>query len=187
MAFDEAFLAQLGVQPWQLRSGAEIKTPEPKPKEPLEVVEPLPEVETPANQATEKTEWVEPEQTSLSKPDMLPFILIGEGLDAIWQDETQLEWLLLQNIAKALSWDIEKLHYFDTAHIVSEDAIFATLEEVMEMEVNLVLSMDMESSLSEHLQEGLQVLALPNLSEMLADSYAKKQSYSILMQAGLAV
>lgn len=187
MAFDEAFLAQLGVQPWQLRSGAEIKAPKPKPKEPLQEEATLPVVEVVAEQLEETSELVEVDSVQSPKADILPFILIGEGLDAIWQDETQVEWALLENIAQALSWDMEKLHYFDTAHIVSEEAIYATLEEVMEMDINLVLSMSADSSLSEYLQEGLQVLDLPSLSDMLADPYAKKQTYSTLMQAGLAV
>lgn len=187
--FSAEFLAKLGVQSWQENgsfvSARSLKTP-PKPQtdyvEPVYDLEPEPEL---VEDLVDEIESAEPEAVPSSlKPavDKVPFIVIGEGLNEFWQNDASLEWQLWKNICKAFAWDNEQIPFFDTLQLVSEDAIFASLEKIMEMEVDWVLSMDSESIFAEHLQEGLQLKTLPSLSSMLSDAYAKKTFYQTLIQ-----
>ncbi len=170
--YSEDLLQQIGVQPWQGKKDFIFNTA------------------SLADSQIEKLEGVEIEESKKnivsdsvdkdSRQAILPFILIGAGLDTIWQNEEKIEWQLLKNISKVFSWDLENLYYYDSQHIISEEAIYATLDEVMAIDVDWVLSMDTESLLSEHLSEGLQIISLPDLSQMLADPYAKKDCFLTL-------
>lgn len=205
VVFSEALLAQIGIQPWQAKPGVDFfATSEEKASESVEVSQPN-EKPSPSPQnfsdepsASEhlnpKPEELQQDENSeaiahtdnaqpISLKSDLPFILIGADLDSIWQNESTLEWQLLQNIARVFDWDLENLHYYDTRHLVSEEAIFATLEEVMEMQVDWVVSMDSESVLAEHLEEGLQMIRVPSLEELLADAFAKKDCFMTLSNA----
>lgn len=192
VVFSEALLAQIGIQPWQAKPGIDffatsdadalgsdkVSSNEETPSASFEVLNVEPEV-IEQDETLESSKPFEP----LSLKSDLPFILIGADLDSIWQNETTLEWQLLQNMARIFVWDLENLHYYDTRHLVSEDAIFATLEEVMELQVDWVVSMDSESLLAEHLEEGLQVIRIPGLAELLSDAYAKKDCFTTLSNA----
>ncbi|BBP42961.1 hypothetical protein [Thiosulfativibrio zosterae] len=191
--FSAEFLAKLGVQAWQENpnfvSARSLKTP-PKVQtdyqvpQPLEMVEPLDEsvepvvvAETPAPAPIASTTAMSSVQV-----EKVPFIVIGEDLSRVWQNDESLEWQLWKNIAEVFGWGVEQIPFYDTLLLNSEDAIMATLEEVMEMELDWVLSMDAESLLAEHLQEGLRVKPCPSLSTMLSDPYAKKTFYQLMLQ-----
>lgn len=191
--FSAEFLAKLGVQSWQENAGfvsaRTLKTP-PKPQ--TDFVQPDMLVEEVVDSSVSPTcqDVSAPNLVAVSAPnpslsfvaDKVPFIVIGEGLSGIWQNEDALEWQLWKNICEVFAWDSEQIPFYDTLHLVSEDAIFATLEEIMEMEVDWVLSMDSDSLFAEHLQEGLRLKTCPSLSLMLSDAYAKKSFYQIIMQ-----
>ena len=104
-------------------------------------------------------------------------VVLGAGLSSIWQDESKPEWLLMQNICEAFGWVEEQLRFFDTDTLVSEEAVFTTMEEVIEVGVEWVLSMDSEHPISEQLSEGVQVIEVPDLEQMLSDPYAKQSFY----------
>ena len=105
------------------------------------------------------------------------FVIIGSGLNSIWEDESKIEWQLLQNICTALNWPEDALSFFDTDALVSEEAIYATMEEVIELGVDWVLLMDSEHPVSEQLAEGVQVVDVPDLEQMLSDPYSKQSFY----------
>lgn len=168
--FSAELMNQMGVQTWQEKQGFVFATSNQQEN-------PLPaEAEA---EAEEKTSSFN-QSVAKVKQVGLPFILIGSGLDGIWQNDETLEWQLLKNIAKVFTWDLEQLHYYDTSHLASEEAIYATLDEVMEMEVDWVLSMDTESLLADHLEEGLQIISVSSLTQMLSDPYAKKDCFLTL-------
>jgi hypothetical protein len=106
-----------------------------------------------------------------------PVVIIGSGLSSIWEDESKLEWQLLQNICLALDWPEESLSFFDTDLLISEEAVFTTMEEVIDLGVEWVLSMDSEHPVSEQLAEGIQVIEVPDFDQMLSDPYAKQSFY----------
>lgn len=108
---------------------------------------------------------------------IMPIVVIGAGLESIWQNEESLAWQLWQNIMKAFEWDEAHVVFFDTELIVTEDAIFSTMEEVIELGVEWVLSMDEEHEISEQLSEGVQVVSVPEFELMLSDPYAKQSFY----------
>ncbi|WP_321326716.1 hypothetical protein [Thiomicrorhabdus sp.] len=108
---------------------------------------------------------------------IMPIVVIGAGLESIWQNEESLAWQLWQNIMKAFEWDEAHVVFFDTELIVTEDAIFSTMEEVIELGVEWVLSMDEEHEISEQLSEGVQVVSVPVFELMLSDPYAKQSFY----------
>lgn len=110
-------------------------------------------------------------------------VLIGSGLNAIWENDELPEWQLWLNICRAFGWSEEQVSYYDTEVLSSEEAVFTTLEEIMAFDVEQVLSMAPDHALSEQLAEGFAVLAVPSLSEMLADPYAKRDFYETLMRA----
>lgn len=109
--------------------------------------------------------------------DKIGFVLLGSGLNSIWEDETKSEWLLLQNICQAFGLSEEQLSYFDTDSLISEEAIFTTMEEIIDLGVEWVFSMESEHAISEQLSEGVQVIHIPSLEQMLFDPYAKQSFY----------
>ncbi|MEA3406154.1 MAG: hypothetical protein U9R28_10525 [Pseudomonadota bacterium] len=126
------------------------------------------------NEQTSELSVVKNQQTSV--------VFIGSGLNSIWEDESKLEWQLLQNICQAFDWSEDELSFFDTDSLISEDAIFTTMEEVIDQGVEWVLSMDSEHSITEQLSEGVQVIEVPDLEQMLSDPYAKQSFYQSVSQ-----
>lgn len=110
-------------------------------------------------------------------------VLIGSELNAIWENDDALEWPLWLNICRAFGWPEEQVSYFDTDVLSSDEAVFTTLEEILALDVSQVVSMVPEHALAEQLAEGLLVLTVPSLGEMLADPYAKHRFYETLMRA----
>lgn len=104
-------------------------------------------------------------------------VILGSGLNAVWEDESKAEWQLLQNICQAFQLSESQLSYFDTDALVSEEATFTTMEEVIELGVEWVFSMDADHPISEQLSEGVLVVEVPSLEQMLFDPYAKQSFY----------
>jgi hypothetical protein len=112
-------------------------------------------------------------------------VLIGAGLENIWQDEENLAWQLWQNIMKAFAWDESQVVFFDTELLVTEEAIFATMEEVIDLGVEWVLTMDDVHELSEQLAEGVHVVSVPEFESMLSDPYSKQSFYHSVISLGM--
>ena len=104
-------------------------------------------------------------------------VLIGPGLEKIWQNEDDLAWQLWQNMMKAFSWDESQIVFFDTELLVTEDMIFSTMEEVIDLGVEWVLTMDEAHEISEQLAEGVNVVSVPEFESMLSDPYSKQSFY----------
>ncbi len=104
-------------------------------------------------------------------------VVLGAGLNEIWQNDAQPAWLLWQNIMQVFEWDEHQIVFFDTAHMVSEEVVFSTIEEIIDLGVDWALTMDEAHELSEQLQEGIQVISVPDMESMLSDPYAKQTFY----------
>ena len=109
-------------------------------------------------------------------------VLLGSGLDSIWENEDELAWQLWQNIAQALGWQDKSVVFYDLDCLVSDDALINTMEEVIDLSVDWVLSMQAEHILCEQLSEGVQVIEVPDLESMLSDPYAKQMFYQTVVQ-----
>lgn len=112
-------------------------------------------------------------------------VVIGRGLDSIWQNEESLAWQLFQNIMKVFSWDETQVVFFDTELIVTEDSLFNTMEEVIDLGVELVLCMDDEHEIYEQLSEGVHVVSVPDFELMLSDPHAKQSFYHSIVSINL--
>jgi len=150
--------------------------------EPVESVLPVAQLQTeqmhPAEEASGQT--FEPEAESKLKVASHidnAVVLIGPGLEKIWQNEDDLAWQLWQNIMKAFSWDEAQVVFFDTELLVTEDMIFSTMEEVIDLGVEWVLTMDEDHEISEQLAEGVYVVSVPEFDSMLSDPYSKQSFY----------
>lgn len=106
-----------------------------------------------------------------------PVVIIGHGIQSFWQDEESLEWQLWCNIMQAFDWQEEQVLFVDSALLMSEEQTFASMEEVIAMGAERVLSMDDEHEINEVLTEGAEVLSVPDFDMMLSDPYAKKSFY----------
>lgn len=115
--------------------------------------------------------------TATKNKDRPAIVVLGAGLNEVWQNDSQPAWLLWQNIMLAFDWDETQVAFFDTAQLVSEETMFTTMEEVIELGVDWVFTMDDSHELSEMLQEGVQVISVPEMESMLMDPYAKQTFY----------
>lgn len=125
----------------------------------------------PSNSANHSESYI------IAAKDRPAIVLLGSGLNEIWQNDSQPAWQLWQNIMLAFDWDETQVVFFDTAQLVSEEMMFTTMEEVIELGVEWVFTMDDSHELSEMLQEGVQVISVPEIESMLMDPYAKKAFY----------
>ncbi len=119
---------------------------------------------------------------SLSTNTRSNIVVVGAGLDAVWQNDETLAWQLWQNIMLAFDWDESQMTFFDTSHLVSEEMIFTTMEEIIDLGVDWVLTMDDEHPISEQLVEGVHVVSVPDLESMLSDPYAKQNFYHAVVE-----
>ncbi|WP_172959674.1 hypothetical protein [Thiomicrorhabdus aquaedulcis] len=144
-------------------------------------------VTRPGYMASPSTPFAEPLTASLplvepvKEPkdlELTSIVLFGAGLDALWQDESALGWQLWQNIMLAFGWDDTQIVFFDTAHLVSEEMMFSTVEEVISLGVEWVLTMDELHEVNESLSEGVAVVSVPSIDDMLGDARAKQLFYT---------
>lgn len=110
-------------------------------------------------------------------------VFIANGIDEIWQNEDVLAWRLWENIQSAFGWGDDSVHFFDASTMVSEDSLMACLEEVMALPIEQVYVMLDEHPIMKMLAEGLEVVELPSLDQMLDDPYAKQQFYQTIVQS----
>lgn len=184
--FSSDLFVQLGGQLWQTRPAEFWRQPNNAPgAEHAIVVQTGSETAVLAHEVS-SAQHISSDSSSASasgSPHPACLVLIGSELNAIWENDDALEWQLWLNICHAFGWPEEQVRYFDTDVLSSDEAVFTTLEEIMALEVSQVVSMVPEHPLAEQLAEGLPVLAVPSLGEMLADPYAKHRFYEALMRA----
>lgn len=107
-------------------------------------------------------------------------ILIGGGLHGFWEDESRLEWQLWSQIGEALGWT-QEIRFFDTEVLTTEEGIYASFEEILASGAEQILTMDVDHSLSQQLAEGMALIEVPTLEEMLSDPYAKRSFYQAVL------
>ncbi|NPA71996.1 MAG: hypothetical protein GXO35_04110 [Gammaproteobacteria bacterium] len=120
---------------------------------------------------------LESQERTSTEPKTREIIVLGSGLDSVWQNESNQCWLLWQNIMLTFGWDESYVTFYDTAHLASEEMVFTTMEEIIEQGVDWVLTMDESHSISEQLVEGVHVVTVPDLESMLFDPYSKQAFY----------
>ncbi|QKI88759.1 hypothetical protein [Thiomicrorhabdus xiamenensis] len=104
-------------------------------------------------------------------------VLLGQGLQSLWQDESKAEWQLWSQIMHAMSWSEEEVLFVDSSLLVSEEQLYSSVEEIIDSGVDCLLSMDPEHVINEVLSEGSEVLPVPDFDLMLSDPHAKKSFY----------
>jgi|ACQI01.1.fsa_nt_gi hypothetical protein len=109
-------------------------------------------------------------------------VVLGSGLDLIWENEDEEAWQLWQNIVFAFGWQDFQTVFYDLDHLVSEGMVLSTIEEVIESGVEWVLTMDADHAIAEQLVDGVQVIEVPDFESMLSDPHAKKGFYESVMQ-----
>jgi predicted RNase H-like HicB family nuclease len=178
------FLNTLGLTTWQARPGYFAKSvPRTEPAAnsislEAEAMTAAPNTESEVNSVVSEAEMASaPVETPAPKA---AFVLVGAGLDDIWQNESAVQWALMLNILKAFGLSEEQLRFFDTAHAVTDEAVFASIEEVIDLGVETVFAFEESSPLIEQLEEGVQVVFLPSLDEMMQRGQAKRETFEIL-------
>lgn len=142
---------------------------------------------SPEGETLTESKGVRTDASSLVEHGTLQVVLLGSGLNAIWEDDSRMEWQLWRNICQALNWSEEQVHFFDTDTLISDEALFATVEEIIGLGVESVLSMQVaDHPLSEMLSEGVQLLEVDSLENMLSDPYAKKSFYQAALKLAVS-
>ncbi|MBF6058819.1 hypothetical protein [Thiomicrorhabdus heinhorstiae] len=178
LSFSADFYTQIGVQQW--RADRELFTR-------VEESGSISESEVQYLEASEQIESQVPspvagKQTEVFAAEESPLILIGPDLSAVWENEDDLAWQLWKNILAAFDWHDRNVMFYDSSHLVSEEAVFAVFDELLEMGVERVLSVD-DNPLADQLSEGMELVTIPSLQDMLHDPYAKQQCYETLYKA----
>lgn len=176
VTFSSELFGQIGGSNWSARPGyfdtqsltLDTLVEEPKEAQTVDKVVENQNVEVPLEPVVDKKTVVKVDNA---------VVIVGSGLDAIWDNEEALAWRLWLNIMQAFSWDDSQVVFYDTDHLVSEDMIFSTMEEIIDLGVEWVLMMDESHSIAEQLAEGLNVVEVPDLEYMLSDPYAKQSFY----------
>jgi hypothetical protein len=168
---DDVIPLEESPEPHADNSESLLATPQPSPLQAVAQAAPKAVIE----KATTET-------PSLPLDNRSNVVVVGAGLDAVWQNDETQAWQLWQNIMLAFDWDESRMTFFDTSHLVSEEMIFTTMEEIIGLGVDWVLTMDDEHPISEQLVEGVHVVAVPDLESMLSDPYAKQNFYHAVVE-----
>lgn len=113
------------------------------------------------------------------------WVIIGAGLNSIWQQTDNQAWLLWQAIAKFHFASLDAITFYDTDLIVGEQALFDVVEQIIELDVEWVYSMDSDHELHHQLAEGVNVITLPSFEDMLTQPLLKRDTYQRLLQPEL--
>jgi len=181
--FSNNLFSQIGGSNWVTRPGYfDIETKPLNNRDTLDNNQNEPSLDSIDNQVDlleEKNPLVEEPlfQSKVQAQTVTSVVVLGAGLESVWQNDESLAWQLWQNIMKAFDWDETQVVFFDTELLVTEDAVFSTMEEVIDLGVEWVLTMDEEHEISEQLSEGVQVVSVPEFELMLSDPYAKQSFY----------
>lgn len=108
------------------------------------------------------------------------FVLVGSGLQSIWQQSGSVQWRLLVNIVTALGLPIESLRVFDPTQITTEADVQDCIDVVIDLGVERVFAFEENSLLIASLEEGVQVVFLPSLHEMTQRPEAKQEAFEVL-------
>lgn len=199
-AFSSDLLVTFGLPLWQQSSSQVWAALETEQAEVVEAVATITPVEPSLNSSqshrppvSSSMEVVEKEAVSesvavpaveslveVTPVDSIRFVLIGDGLSRIWQNPETSEWHLLLAILKAFQLDDAQLKVFDTAHLETEDATFETMDQIIELGLDVVFAFDENSVLLDYLQEGIHVERMPSLTEMLVQPPLKRACYQQL-------
>jgi DNA polymerase III psi subunit len=184
--FSGAFYQNLGVTQWQMRSGfSAAQVPASKPiavnEEVLEASESVMTMGAELQQVESVSQPQAVQAAAVPKTVVQtvenPVVVIGHGLQDFWQDDESLEWRLWSNIMQAFNWHEEQVLFVDSALLTTEEQAFASVEEIIGMGAERLLSMDDEHPINEMLSEGAEILSVPDFDLMLSDPYAKKSFY----------
>lgn len=109
-------------------------------------------------------------------------VVLGSGLDAVWENDEHPAWQLWQNIVFAFEWSECSVAFYDLDHLVTDEMVFSVIEEVIDCGVDWVLSMDSDHLVSQQLADGVQVIDIPDFDTMLSDSYSKQAFYESVVK-----
>lgn len=113
------------------------------------------------------------------------WVIIGAGLNTIWQQADNQAWLLWKAITQFHFASLDAITFYDTDLIVGEQALFDVVEQIIELDVEWVYSMDSTHELHHQLAEGVSVITLPSFEDMLAQPLLKRETYQRLKQPEL--
>lgn len=105
------------------------------------------------------------------------WVLIGDDLAKIWQNEQHQAWLLWRNMINVHLQQPQQMLFFDTSDIHSEQAAFDVIEQLIELGVETVFSMSPEHMLHSMLAESIQLETLPSFEQMLDQPILKRQAF----------
>lgn len=182
-------LKALGLTTWSVKPGftnalfqehpvAVEDEPQTKPQQATQT----PEVAEMAKVAEDSESLLDETPQAEAEHQAAPVVWIGSGMNAIWQNEMAPEWHLLTNLLTAFNRSTE-LMVFDTDELVTEESVWAALEEVIDSGAEHVFTTNAAHELVEQLSEGVEVLSVPRLDELLASPALKKQLYRLLLEA----
>lgn len=164
-------LADLGVSAWQA-----------KPAFQQAGVEFAPVVDAALHLSDES--GVMPLASTHQRPALPFWVLLGSGLNAIWQADNNQVWLLWQAILQFHLSDVSQMRFFDTDSLQDEDLQFEVLEQIIETGAERVFTMDADHPINEMLIEGAQLVVLPSFEQMLDQPLLKRDVYMALSEAG---
>lgn len=156
----DGFWQELGVTQWNTRPGFLPSSPQA-------------EAELPAKTSAEP---------STSEALAPAWVLIGDGLSAIWQNENHQAWWLWRNMLDYHLKSPEQVLFFDTEQILGEEAGFEVIEQLIELGVETVFSMNPNHELHHSLAEAIQLITLPSFDQMLEQPQLKRQAFISLEQ-----
>lgn len=174
-----SLLNTLGLPIWQSRPGYFLQPPKSH-----ESVMPSYEI---SNEGAGETVQVEEVSNPLDYAAALEsehqraFVFLGAGLNTVWQNEERSEWQLFLNILSAFNLSEDQVRFFDTSQLVTDDAIFATLDEIIGLGVEQVFAYDEAGPLLQELNEGAHIIVIPSLDELLSSARAKRDFYHLMM------
>lgn len=175
--FSERLFTHLGGRIWRAKPGFIDSRQASESAETGEVSEKQGRQLSPNDQFAEQTSQT---PTTTAAPSLKVFV--AQGIDAIWENESELSWQLWENIQQAFGWQEQDVQFFDADNLASEEAVMACVEEVIDLQVEQVfLMLDEAHSLYEILSEGVEVIQLPSLNEMLENPYAKQSFYQAMV------
>jgi hypothetical protein len=108
-------------------------------------------------------------------------VVIGSGLEEVWQNEASEAWLLWQNITQAFGWEGEPW-FVDTHQWYSEEAAMVSLQELEQEGVKQVIVLGDQESL-DYLYEFADVILLPDFDELLNDPFSKKYFFQTCLES----
>lgn len=186
--FSREFFIELGLTPFQMnaiwaKQNAELAVPELDIQAPpvsvnVPVVEP--ELESINAPVSAPVSSVASQLTPQANAETVNALLIGPQLAALSQPDTQ-ESKLWQAILSAMGWQSLKVRVCSLEDYQTEDRCQDLLDWVVDSGVEQVFAMAQQAPVIEMLAEGLEVVYLPSLAEMLVSPQAKKQGYLTLM------